>query len=76
MNKRAKQLGMKNTHFVTPSGLDDDHHYSTAFDLALLMAEGLKTKPLPSLRSSKGAVRWSFLNPKDKPSPIPITISC
>lgn len=38
MNDRAKQLGLRNTHFVTPSGLDDDtdEHYSTAYDMALL----------------------------------------
>lgn len=42
MNKRAGQLGMNDTHFVTPSGLDADGHYSTAYDMALLTAEALK----------------------------------
>lgn len=41
MNKRAEQLGMLNTHFVTPSGLHDDAHYSTAYDMALLTREAL-----------------------------------
>lgn len=36
MNRRAAQLGMTNTHFVTASGLDDDAHYTTARDLAVL----------------------------------------
>ncbi len=39
MNEKATQLGMLNTHFDTPSGLDqfsDGAHYSTAFDMALL----------------------------------------
>ncbi|MBQ6267464.1 MAG: D-alanyl-D-alanine carboxypeptidase [Clostridia bacterium] len=36
MNARAAALGMRDTHFVTPSGLDDAAHYSTAHDLALL----------------------------------------
>lgn len=36
MNKRAAEIGMKNTNFVTPSGLDDENHYSTAYDMALL----------------------------------------
>ena len=36
MNRRAADLGMKDTHFVTPSGLDAEEHYSTAFDMALL----------------------------------------
>lgn len=39
MNEKAKSLGMNNTHFVTPNGLDDDtdDHYTTAYDLALLL---------------------------------------
>ncbi|MGL4774668.1 MAG: D-alanyl-D-alanine carboxypeptidase family protein [Clostridium sp.] len=36
MNKKAQELGMKNTHFVTPNGLHDDNHYTTAYDMALL----------------------------------------
>ena len=36
MNEKAQELGLKNTHFVTPSGLDDENHYTTAYDLALL----------------------------------------
>ncbi|RAQ28494.1 D-alanyl-D-alanine carboxypeptidase [Hydrogeniiclostridium mannosilyticum] len=36
MNRRAKDIGMNDTHFVTPSGLDDEAHYSTAYDMALL----------------------------------------
>lgn len=39
MNKRAEEIGMKNTSFVTPSGLDAEKHYTTAFDMALLAAE-------------------------------------
>ncbi len=36
MNKHAKRLGMKNTHFVNATGLPDKEHYTTAHDLALL----------------------------------------
>lgn len=36
MNRRAAEIGMKNTNFVTPSGLDAENHYSTAYDMALL----------------------------------------
>lgn len=36
MNEKAQFLGMQNTHFVNPSGLDQANHYSTAYDLALL----------------------------------------
>lgn len=36
MNRRAAELGMKNSSFANPSGLNDDEHYSTAYDMALL----------------------------------------
>ncbi|MCR5816356.1 MAG: D-alanyl-D-alanine carboxypeptidase [Ruminococcus sp.] len=43
MNDRAKAIGMRDTHFVTSSGLDDDtdEHYSTAYDMALLAREAI-----------------------------------
>lgn len=44
MNKRAAEIGMKNTSFVTPSGLDDENHYTTAYDMALLAAEALENR--------------------------------
>ena len=53
MNSRADQIGMANTHFVTPSGLDDDDHYSSARDLALLMAEALKNESFRSLTAQE-----------------------
>lgn len=36
MNKKAKEIGCKNTHFVNPNGIQDDNHYSTAYDMALI----------------------------------------
>ena len=36
MNEKAKSLGLSNTHFVTPHGLDEDEHYTTAYELAIL----------------------------------------
>lgn len=42
MNKRAAELGMTNTNFVNTNGLDDDNHYSSARDVALMSAELLK----------------------------------
>lgn len=38
MNDKAKEIGMKNTHYVNPHGLDESGHYSSAYDLALQMA--------------------------------------
>ncbi|MDP2659964.1 MAG: D-alanyl-D-alanine carboxypeptidase, partial [Dehalococcoidia bacterium] len=34
MNQKASQMGLKDTHFVNPHGLDEEGHYSTAYDLA------------------------------------------
>lgn len=34
MNKKAQELGLTNSHFVVPHGLDNDGHYTTAFELA------------------------------------------
>ena len=42
MTKRAKELGAKNTNFVNSSGLYEETHYTTAYDLSLIMKEILK----------------------------------
>lgn len=42
MNKKAKQLGLKNTHFANPTGLPAKDHYSTAYDMAIMAKELLK----------------------------------
>lgn len=44
MNKRAEEIGMNDTNFVTPSGLDADGQYSCAYDLALLTREAMNNK--------------------------------
>ncbi|QWH59870.1 D-alanyl-D-alanine carboxypeptidase [Bacillus mycoides] len=36
MNERAKQLGAKDSHFVTPNGLHDPNHYTTPYDMAMI----------------------------------------
>lgn len=53
MNKRAKEIGMNDTSFVTPSGLDDENHYSTAYDMALLMGESLKNQDFSEIAKMK-----------------------
>ncbi len=63
MNKRAKATGMKNTNFVTPSGLDDSNHYSTAYDMALLMDCALKNKEFAKITNSK-TMTVDFLTPQ------------
>ena len=39
MNKRAKKLGLKNTNFMNATGLDEENHYSSARDMALIARE-------------------------------------
>ena len=52
MNKKAADLGMNQTCFANPSGLDDPNHYSTAADLAILARAVLER---PALRTIVGA---------------------
>lgn len=42
MNEKAKELGMKNTHFMNTTGLPHPDHYSTAYDIALMGRELIK----------------------------------
>lgn len=42
MNERAKELGMKNSHFINCSGLDAEGHYSSARDIAIMSSELMK----------------------------------
>lgn len=44
MNNKAKQLGLENTNFVTPHGLDSEEHYTTTYELALLTDYALKNE--------------------------------
>ena len=39
MNQKALELGATNTHFMNPHGLDDPNHYSTAYDMYLIVKE-------------------------------------
>lgn len=42
MNERAIEMGLKDTHFDNPHGLDSNEHYTTAYELALITAEAMK----------------------------------
>lgn len=55
MNFRADEIGMKNTSFQTPSGLDGPDHYSTAYDMALLGVEAVKNPRFLSVCSKTNA---------------------
>ncbi|MHB8945055.1 MAG: D-alanyl-D-alanine carboxypeptidase family protein [Bacillota bacterium] len=42
MNQRAKELGMADTHYMNPHGLDEPDHYSSAYDMAVLGRQAVK----------------------------------
>lgn len=46
MNREAERLGMKNTHFMNPTGLPDPKHYSTAHDIYLLATAIIRDFPV------------------------------
>lgn len=53
MNKKAEELGLKNTHFVTPHGLDDPEHYTTALELAKLTDYALENEMFSKIVNTK-----------------------
>jgi len=65
MNEKAKKLNLKNTNFTNPIGLDDDSHYSSAYDLAVLTKYALRNKdfrrivqiPSTTVTSSDGRIQ-------------------
>ena len=53
MNKKAKELGMLDTTFANPHGLDDELHRSTAYDMALLTKYAMKNPTFQKMFSTK-----------------------
>ena len=65
MNKRASEMGLSRTFFVTPSGLEGDGHGSSAYDMAILAREALRN---PTFREicSQSSIQTEFGNPPYK----------
>ena len=53
MNDKAAELGMDDTHFVHPNGLDADGHYSTAADMAMLARYAMKNETFREIVSTE-----------------------
>lgn len=54
MNQKAREIGMYNSHFTNPHGLDDSpNHYSTAYDMALLMRYAMQNKTFRTISGTK-----------------------
>lgn len=62
MNEKSRLLGMKDTKFSTPSGLDKDNHHSTAYDMAILGAYAMENEEFAKIVSQKSS-QVKFINP-------------
>lgn len=62
MNSYAKNIGLNDTNFVTPSGLHDKDHYSTSYDMAMLMRKAMQNSRFREI-TSKSSALVNFGNP-------------
>lgn len=53
MNQKVAELGLTNTHFTNPSGMHNENHYTTAYDLAIIMKYCMKNSTFRTLSSLK-----------------------
>lgn len=64
MNKKAFELGLENSHFVTPDGLDREGHYTTAYELACMADYALQ---IPKFKEIVGTLKYTVtINGKSK----------
>ena len=66
MNERAKRIGLTDTHFDNPHGLDSKTHYSTALDMAKLTLEALKNPAFREIVSTKTYICRSLSGGEDR----------
>lgn len=67
MNKRALELGCRNTNFVNPNGLNSTEHYTTALDMAYISREAFNNPEFNKIISTKSYIfpkTKSFQNPR------------
>ena len=65
MNEKARDIGISDTHFVTPSGLDAQEHYSTASDLCRLLAYCMENDEFAQIDKSR-SITVDFKEPQGK----------
>ncbi len=65
MNKKAKELELKDTHFVTPHGLDESEHYTTAYELAKIADYALNIEEIANIVKTKSYTVNINGNPKN-----------
>ena len=64
MNKKSNSLKLTSTHFITPHGLDNDNHYTTAYELAIITNYALKNESFYNFVSTKNYTVTINGNPK------------
>jgi D-alanyl-D-alanine carboxypeptidase len=52
MNQEAATLGLQDTHFANPSGMDEDGHYSSAYDMAMLARYAMRNETFRTLSAA------------------------
>jgi len=65
MNQKAMEIGLSNTSFVTPSGLDAEGHYTTACDLAKIMEYCMENSLFREIDCNQ-SITVNFVEPSDK----------
>ncbi|MDR1914522.1 MAG: D-alanyl-D-alanine carboxypeptidase [Clostridiales bacterium] len=69
MTARAAELGALDTHFVNPSGLHDENHYTTAYDMALIMREAVSNPLFVDIIST---ISYEIPPTETQPEPRPL----
>ena len=62
MNRKAREIGAFHTHFVNPNGMPDANHYSTAHDIAIIAAYGLRNPEFRKIVGTKASTIY-YLQP-------------
>jgi len=65
MNKKAKELNLNNTNYVTPHGLDNENHFTSAYDLAYLADYALKNEIFSKIVKTKTCTIYINGRPKN-----------
>ena len=64
MNRKAEEMGLKNSHFIVPHGLDNEGHYTTAYELAKMADYALKIDKFKEIVSTKSTTIYINNYPK------------
>ena len=72
MNDYAEELGLENTRFTNPSGIDSEQTYSSARDIAILFGELMKNEKLASI-VAEPAYSFYSVGPEARELPVPTT---